>query len=134
MLDVDNFKQFNDNYGHAAGDAILYQLGCLFIKHFREEDIVCRYGGDEFVIILPDMNRNNTIERAKHLCEIVKQNPFQYNGMSLESISLSLGVAIFPDNGADFKTILKVVDDTLFCAKHDGRGIVAIADEPVHFS
>jgi diguanylate cyclase (GGDEF)-like protein len=134
MLDVDHFKRFNDNYGHAAGDAILYQLGSLFIKNIREEDIVCRYGGDEFIIVLPDTNRSITIERAERICDIVKQYPFQYNEKTLESITLSLGVAIFPENGADFETILKVVDDTLFNAKHNGRGVVAVADELIHRS
>ncbi len=134
MLDVDNFKQFNDNYGHAAGDAILCQLSSLFIKNIREEDIVCRFGGDEFIIVMPDTNRAITIERAEHICKMVKQFSFQYNGKTLESITLSLGVAIFPENGSTFEAILKIVDDTLFSAKHNGRGTVAVANEPVHSS
>ena len=61
MLDVDNFKQFNDTYGHAAGDVILHDLSSLFLKNIREEDIACRYGGDEFIIVLPDASRETTV-------------------------------------------------------------------------
>jgi diguanylate cyclase (GGDEF)-like protein/PAS domain S-box-containing protein len=132
MLDVDNFKQFNDNYGHAAGDSILIQLASLFSKHIREEDIACRFGGDEFIIVLPDTNRATTIERAELIGEIVKDNSFQYNGKPLELITLSLGVAIYPDDGSDLSKIMKAVDDALFCAKRKGRGLVAVSGESNH--
>jgi diguanylate cyclase (GGDEF)-like protein/PAS domain S-box-containing protein len=132
MLDIDNFKQFNDNYGHAVGDAILHQLSCLFTENIREEDIVCRYGGDEFIIVLPDTTRATAIERAEHICEIVKKHPFRFAGQPIINISLSLGVAIFPENGQTFEKLMKVVDDTLFCAKHNGRGLVAVANKSFH--
>ena len=69
MLDVDDFKQFNDTFGHAAGDAILRELGNMLLRHVREEDIACRYGGDEFIIVLPDAGRDVTCERAQLICE-----------------------------------------------------------------
>ena len=65
MLDVDDFKRFNDTYGHAAGDAILRELGSLLLEHVRGEDIACRYGGDEFIIVLPDASREVTRKRAE---------------------------------------------------------------------
>jgi len=73
MLDVDDFKHFNDTYGHAAGDEILREVGSLLLKHVRGEDVPCRYGGDEFIIILPDASRTVTCERAKLICECAKQ-------------------------------------------------------------
>jgi len=128
MLDVDNFKRFNDNYGHAAGDAILCQLSNLFLKHIREEDIVCRYGGDEFIIVLPDSNKTVTVERAEEICKLVKTFAFKFNDKTLGQISLSVGVAIFPENGPDFDSIMQVVDECLFRAKRTGKGLVAVAN------
>jgi PAS domain S-box-containing protein len=73
MLDVDDFKRFNDTYGHAAGDAVLRELGNLLLGHVRGEDIACRYGGDEFIIVLPDTGQDVTYERAELICEYTSQ-------------------------------------------------------------
>jgi diguanylate cyclase (GGDEF)-like protein len=72
MLDVDDFKRFNDTHGHAAGDEILREVGNLLLKHVRGEDVPCRYGGDEFILILPDASREVSRERAERLCEHVR--------------------------------------------------------------
>jgi diguanylate cyclase (GGDEF)-like protein/PAS domain S-box-containing protein len=128
MLDVDNFKHFNDTYGHAAGDEILSELGRLLLRQVRGEDIACRYGGDEFIIILPDASQEVTRERAGLICEYAGLFHLQFEGQSLAAVTLSLGVAVFPEHGATSTGILRAVDAALYHAKHSGRGRVIVAD------
>ena len=128
MLDVDDFKRFNDTCGHAAGDAILRELGNLLLKQVRGEDIPCRYGGDEFLIVLPDASRAVTFERAELICEYAEQFHLQFEGQTLEAVTLSLGVAVFPENGSTSAAILKAADDALYRAKREGRGRVVVAN------
>lgn len=127
MLDVDDFKHFNDTHGHAAGDEILREVGSLLLKHVRGEDVPCRYGGDEFIIILPDASRTVTCERAKLICECAKQFHLKFAGQVLETVTLSLGVAVFPEHGSTSAAILRAVDDALYRAKHEGRSRVVVA-------
>jgi diguanylate cyclase (GGDEF)-like protein/PAS domain S-box-containing protein len=127
MLDVDHFKRFNDSYGHAAGDAILRELSNLLLKHVRGEDILSRYGGDEFIIILPDASLDVTLERAELLRTYAQHLNVQFEGKTLGRITLSLGVAIFPNNGKTSKALLKAVDVALYRVKHEGRNHVAAA-------
>jgi diguanylate cyclase (GGDEF)-like protein/PAS domain S-box-containing protein len=127
MLDVDNFKQFNDTHGHAAGDEILRELGGLLLKHVRGEDVPCRYGGDEFIIILPDASRMVTRERAELICEYAKQFHLKFAAQTLEAVTLSIGVAVFPEHGSTSANILRAVDDALYHAKHEGRSRVVMA-------
>ena len=128
MLDVDNLKQFNDTWGHAAGDEILRELGGLLLRQVRGEDIACRYGGDEFVLILPDASREVTRERAELVSEHAQQFHLQFEGQSLAAVTLSLGVAVFPAHGVTSTGLLRAVDAALYRAKHDGRGRVVVAD------
>ena len=100
MLDVDNFKRFNDTYGHACGDAVLRELGELLFAHTRGEDVVCRYGGDEFIIILPDATRKVARERAELIREHAEEFNLEFDGQTPGGITLSFGIAIFPDDGA----------------------------------
>ena len=127
MLDVDHFKRFNDTYGHAAGDAILRELGSLLLKHVRGEDIPSRYGGDEFIIVLPDASRVVTRKRAELICESAKQFHFQFEGQTLGTVTLSLGVVVFPEHGSTSAAILKAADDALYRAKHEGRSRLVAA-------
>ncbi len=127
MLDVDDFKRFNDSYGHAAGDAILRELSSLLLKLVRGEDIPSRYGGDEFIIILPDATQEVTLERAELLRKHAQHLNFQFEGQTLGRITLSLGVAIFPNDGATSTVLLKAVDAALYSAKHEGRNRVVAA-------
>jgi diguanylate cyclase (GGDEF)-like protein/PAS domain S-box-containing protein len=128
MLDVDNLKQFNDTWGHAAGDEILREVGSLLLRQVRGEDIACRYGGDEFIIVLPDASRDVTRGRAELICEQAKQFHLEFDGRSLAAATLSLGVAIFPEHGATSTGILRAVDAALYRAKHEGRGQVVVAE------
>ena len=124
MVDVDNLKRFNDIWGHAAGDELLRGLSSLLLKQVRAEDIACRYGGDEFILILPDASREVTRERAGLICEYAKAFHLQFEGQRLEAVTLSLGVAVFPQHGLTSTALLRAVDIALYRAKHDGRGRV----------
>lgn len=128
MLDVDEFKRYNDTYGHAAGDAILQELGNLLLEHVRGEDMPCRFGGDEFIIVLPDASLEVTLERAELIRENVHHFHIQCEGHVLEAVTLSLGVAVFPADGSTTAAILKAVDDALYRAKREGRDRVVVAE------
>ena len=109
MLGVDNFKQLNDTCGHVAGDTILRELGILLLEHIRGEDVACRYGGDEFIIILPETSRPATRERVEQIREYAKQLHPQLDGQTLDAITLSLGIAIFPEEGVMSAVILRAI-------------------------
>jgi diguanylate cyclase (GGDEF)-like protein/PAS domain S-box-containing protein len=126
-LNVDDFKRFNDIHGHAAGDEALCKLGNLLLKHVRREDITCRDGGDEFIIILPDASRKVTWERAELICEHFKQFHLQFEGQTLETFTFSIGVAVFPEDGSTSATVLRAAADALYRAKREGRGRVVMA-------
>jgi diguanylate cyclase (GGDEF)-like protein/PAS domain S-box-containing protein len=123
MLDVDDFKRFNDTCGHAAGDAVLHELGSLLLRHVRRDDVPCRYGGDEFIIVLPDTSREVTMKRAELLSEYARRFDIQCEGQTL-GVTLSIGVAVFPEDGSTSDTVLKAADAALYHAKHEGRGRV----------
>jgi len=128
MLDVDDFKTINDSHGHAAGDQILRELGKIILNQVRGEDIPCRYGGDEFIIILPDAPRTVVYDRARLLCEKARQFDYQFEGHSLNEVTISIGLATFPEHGATSSAILRIADSALYRAKHAGRGQMVIAD------
>ncbi len=121
MLDVDDFKRFNDTFGHAAGDIILHELGKLLLEHVRGEDIASRYGGDEFIIVMPDASRDVTRARAELLRENVHHIHLQFEGQTLETFTISLGVAVFPEDGSTSADVLRAADNALYRAKHQGR-------------
>ena len=128
MLDVDNFKSFNDTYGHAAGDEILHEVGSLLLTHVRREDIPCRYGGDEFAIVLPGASREVTQERAEFIRENARYIRIHTEGQKHKAVTFSLGVAIFPENGPTSAAVLRAADDALYRAKLQGRDHVVVAD------
>jgi diguanylate cyclase (GGDEF)-like protein len=127
MLDIDHFKNFNDIYGHEAGDIVLRELGALLQKQIRSEDIACRFGGEEFILILPEANQDVTVKRADHIREAVKAMRVEYQHQSLGMISVSLGVAIYPIHSSTSEGILKKADEALYQAKHNGRDRVEVA-------
>ncbi|MGH7266613.1 MAG: diguanylate cyclase [Candidatus Rokuibacteriota bacterium] len=128
MLDIDHFKAFNDAHGHPAGDALLAALGTFLRAHVRAEDIACRYGGEEFTLILPDASLEATRERAQEVRDRVTKLEIPYRGGSLPSITVSLGVAGFPQHGAVGQDVLMAADAALYRAKHDGRDRVVVAE------
>src|SRR5258706_14541129 len=127
MLDIDHFKQFNDNFGHEAGDAVLRELGKFLRSNIREEDIACRYGGEEFVLIMPDAPLKITRQRAEKLREGVKHMKVEFNNQVLESLTISVGLAMLPDQGSTGEVILRAADGALYQAKQAGRDRIVIA-------
>lgn len=128
MADIDHFKRFNDTHGHAAGDAVLVQVGIFLRTHVRSSDVTCRYGGEEFILILPEASRAITQMRAEHMREDARHLDVQHEGQTLEAVTLSLGIAIFPDHGLTKDVILGAADTALYRAKRDGRDRVVVAD------
>jgi diguanylate cyclase (GGDEF)-like protein/PAS domain S-box-containing protein len=128
MLDVDDFKQINNTFGHAAGDAILRELGSLLREHVRGEDIPSRYGGDEFILVLPDASCEVTRKRAELIRNAAHHFHTQFERQNLKLGTLSLGVAVYPSHGSTSAAILRAVDCALYRAKREGRGRVIVAD------
>jgi diguanylate cyclase (GGDEF)-like protein len=127
MMDLDHFKQYNDTYGHSAGDDLLSALGSLIKSQIREEDIACRYGGEEFLLILPGTSMEVTLERAEILRQAVQEMHLRYR--SLKPITLSLGVAVYPDHGDTGLEIIQAADAALYRAKQAGRDRVMAAED-----
>ena len=127
LLDIDHFKQFNDSYGHEAGDIVLRELGSFLQSQIRGEDIACRVGGEEFLLILPDTSLDVTLQRAEKLREESKRVSILYGGRPLSSITLSMGVAAFPAHATTSDTILRSADEALYEAKAQGRDRVVVA-------
>jgi len=126
MVDIDHFKRFNDTFGHQAGDALLRALGDLLKRHTRGQDIACRFGGEEFVLVLTDSNLNGAMQRAEMLRQQVKELSVEYAGQLLGAISVSAGVAVYPDHGASMIDVMRAADQALYRAKRDGRDRVCV--------
>jgi len=127
LLDIDHFKRVNDTYGHAVGDDVLRQLGNLLKSNVRGSDIACRYGGEEFVLLLPEAAREVTCQRAETLRAGAKSLTVSHQGRPIEPITISIGVAAFPADGATPAALLKSADDALYRAKREGRDRTAVA-------
>jgi len=127
MLDIDHFKNFNDKFGHAAGDIVLQEIGNLLEAKMRFADIVCRYGGEEFVVVMPEASLKVTRRRAEELQEAIKQLDLHYENKNLGNVTISSGVAVFPDHGNDGQAVLRSADTALYTAKRSGRDCVAVA-------
>ncbi|HWQ69473.1 MAG TPA: sensor domain-containing diguanylate cyclase, partial [Patescibacteria group bacterium] len=127
MLDIDHFKRVNDTYGHEAGDAILSTLGGFLERHVRGEDVACRYGGEEFTLILPGTSLEIARDRAEQLRVGVQALVVRVADRPLEAVTLSLGVAVMPDHGETAETILQAADAALYRAKQGGRDRVEVA-------
>jgi len=127
ILDIDHFKRFNDTYGHDAGDILLRGMGALLRRAVREGDMPCRYGGEEFVVILPGADLAGTRQRAEALRTAIAQWNPQRDGQSLGPVSVSVGVAVLPLHGRDWSKVLKAADQALYESKHGGRNRVTVA-------
>jgi diguanylate cyclase (GGDEF)-like protein/PAS domain S-box-containing protein len=126
MADIDHFKQINDTYGHEAGDEFLMKLADFFKAKTRGSDIACRYGGEEFILILPESSGEDTYKRADYLREEIKKVKVYFRGQLLPSITLSFGIATYPDHGIDTDELIRVADTALYKAKEEGRDRVIV--------
>jgi diguanylate cyclase (GGDEF)-like protein/PAS domain S-box-containing protein len=127
MLDLDHFKRFNDTYGHDAGDAVLRETAAFLLKNVRAEDFVCRYGGEEFVVILPTADTEGSRTRGEKLRSKMRELSILHQGKSLGMVTLSIGVATFPTHGMSPKELMAAADGALYEAKRGGRDQVAVA-------
>jgi diguanylate cyclase (GGDEF)-like protein len=127
MLDVDGFKHQNDTFGHDAGDAVLRELAALLLGNLRRGDIACRYGGEEFVLVLPEASLEDGARRAEQLRGAVTRLHLSHNERVIGPITISAGVAAFPDHGIDAETVIRAADMALYRAKREGRDRVAVA-------
>jgi diguanylate cyclase (GGDEF)-like protein/PAS domain S-box-containing protein len=121
MLDIDHFKHFNDTFGHQAGDALLRALGSLLKESTRGQDVACRYGGEEFAFVLAGASLDAARKLAERLREQIKKLNVRHGGQLLGAVTLSVGIAVFPDNGDSAAQLLKAADDALYRAKAEGR-------------
>ncbi|HOM03760.1 MAG TPA: GGDEF domain-containing protein [Acetivibrio sp.] len=130
MFDIDNFKKFNDTYGHVWGDKLLSLFGDIIMQSIRETDFAFRYGGEEFMIIIRDLD----LEKAKSVGDRIrrlleKQNLFAEEGTSKGKVTVSCGVAQFPTHSDDIKKVVDYADRALYYAKEMGKNIVISYDE-----
>ncbi len=129
MIDIDHFKQFNDKFGHDGGDAVLRALGGFLKNHVRRSDIVCRFGGEEFALILSPSTTEGALSRAEKIRAAIGRLKVHHANQDLGAITLSFGVAIFPDNAGDSASLIKAADVALYQAKHQGRNRVVASQE-----
>jgi diguanylate cyclase (GGDEF)-like protein len=129
MLDVDHFKQFNDTYGHPAGDEVLRQLARVLADTRRANDVVARYGGEEFAVILVDTAKFTAAKVAERVRERTYGHDFSDAAPRSPKISVSVGVATYPDDGSDAEALVRSADTALYTAKRAGRNRVVLATE-----
>lgn len=124
IVDIDFFKKFNDTYGHQAGDAVLKQVAQTLKKSTRSTDIVCRYGGEEMSIILTNTDNTEAFNQAQRICKTVAEKPYKLSATQESHVTISLGVATFPQDGNTPQALIECADNGLYMAKENGRNQV----------
>jgi len=127
LLDLDHFKSFNDTYGHDAGDTVLREVANFLTRCVRAEDIVCRFGGEEFLVILPMADLKATQVRAERIRSQLHEKTIMHLGKSLGMVTVSIGVAVLPDHGTSPHELFAAADAALYRAKREGRDRVVVA-------
>ncbi len=128
MIDIDHFKDFNDKYGHDVGDIVLCEVASLLQTKLRESDVACRYGGEEFMLVMPGAPQGIVHKRAEETREMIQRHEISHNNNRLMHITISVGVASYPGNSESIDGLIKAVDTALYRAKETGRNKVVIAD------
>jgi diguanylate cyclase (GGDEF)-like protein len=129
MLDLDHFKQFNDTFGHQAGDMLLREVASVIKARVRAGDLACRYGGEEFALILSETDTNGAHLCVDNIREAVKQLSVQFRGQSLGSMTLSAGIAASPGHSDNSEDLIHMADGALYRAKKEGRDRVVVCEE-----
>jgi diguanylate cyclase (GGDEF)-like protein len=127
MIDLDHFKRVNDVFGHAAGDFVLWEVGALLKASIRGSDVACRYGGEEFVLVLPDAAREGARHKAEQIRTEVERLRLEHLGRPLGTVTASLGVALFPDHAEGADSLIRASDEALYESKRLGRNRVTLA-------
>jgi diguanylate cyclase (GGDEF)-like protein len=128
LIDVDSLARFNEIHGRAAGDTLLQELATFLRGHVRGEDIVCRYGAEEFVLVLPEASLENARRRADLLRERIKRLQITHRGQPLGAVTVSAGIAVYPDHGATTDALLRAAEAAVDAAKAAGRDRIALAN------
>ena len=126
MADIDYFKRVNDTFGHEAGDFVLREFGALLARHIRGSDVACRFGGEEFVLVLPDATLDGAREKAESVRAAIKMLDLQYRNEPVGRITASFGVALFPAHAEDADSLMRAADEALYHAKGGGRDQVVV--------
>jgi diguanylate cyclase (GGDEF)-like protein/PAS domain S-box-containing protein len=126
FVDIDHFKRFNDSFGHDAGDLVLQVFANTLVNHFRGGDIICRYGGEEFALVLPDSSLKDAERRANDLRVEVKKLSINHRNTILEPITFSVGLAAFPEHGSTAEELFRVADKCLYDSKTQGRDRITV--------
>ncbi|PJE57384.1 hypothetical protein TY87_00770 [Marinomonas sp. BSi20584] len=126
ICDIDYFKKFNDTYGHPAGDEALKTLASLLSHFFHEGDIVCRLGGEEFVVVMPRVTSENCLRKAEQLIAAVEKTQIEYEGNLLENITISIGISSWPELTSDPRQLFQQTDSALYQAKESGRNCIRV--------
>jgi diguanylate cyclase (GGDEF)-like protein/PAS domain S-box-containing protein len=127
LLDIDHFKNFNDTFGHQGGDTLLRTLGEFLSQRTRGQDVACRYGGEEFAIILSGASKESAQQRAQLLREDLKHMMVEHAGQIVSKITFSIGVAVAPEHGSSASELLRAADASLYRAKEQGRDRIVVA-------
>ncbi len=127
MCDLDRFKQFNDTFGHEAGDLVLREVASILRLKVRQGDIACRYGGEEFILILPEATAVIAAERTEAIRREVEDLALSYRGRTLGRITISMGIAMYPEDGASADDLVRASDKALYQAKTQGRDRVVFS-------
>jgi diguanylate cyclase (GGDEF)-like protein/PAS domain S-box-containing protein len=127
FLDLDHFKRFNDTFGHDAGDAVLRSVAEALRTHYRADDVVCRYGGEEFAVILPESSAEEAARRSEDLRVGIKQLRVRHQSKVLDGMTLSMGIAAFPQHASSEEELLRLADIALYQSKSRGRDRITLA-------
>jgi diguanylate cyclase (GGDEF)-like protein len=126
-VDIDHFQTFNDNHGHDAGDTVLRHVGEILRAQFTGNAVPCRFGGEEFVVLLPNTGVEDAAARAEELRAKIEAMTIRYAEGQLPRVTISAGIAGFPQAGANLTELLRVADEALYAAKQNGRNRVEIS-------
>jgi diguanylate cyclase (GGDEF)-like protein len=129
LLDIDHFKHINDTYGHDAGDAVLRAIGTLLRTNLRAEDTACRFGGEELLLVLPEIVEGDALRRSEELRQRINAMEITYGDIVLPRITVSMGIAIFPHHEQTHDRLMTAADQALYHAKATGRNRVCVAQQ-----